>query len=602
MFVHKMQNRRSTVNFRSTWAPWRTKLSHAIESKTAEFSIGFLIFVNSFFVILDTDIRATEDGETPIWLEYCVYIFMFVYVADLTLRLTVFRLDFFNSYWNIFDFVVVMVDVLFEVLSMMGIGISVSVSVLRILRLGRLVRFMRVLRFFHELYVMFHLMMSALRAISWGAALMAVMMTIWSIIAVEVLHPLNKSIAETTDAYADCERCARAFSSVMNSNLTFFQTIIAGDSWGLVNVTMIEYYPWTALILVTVILSINLGLMNLVVTVIVDKAQEAREESLETRMAEKRAQFEKAKSNMKEMCRCLDSDESGTLSFDEIAEGFHEFAPFRETLMLMDVCERDMQVVFNIMDEDGSGNVSYDEFVEQLYKMKTQDTHTVLVFIKAYVNEIRVKVSEQLELMRNNLATKMLSIDERMLKLDSTMTWMSTALDYVPSSPPIPTELPPLGGAGESGFPQKPGRQVDVRSETIIPRVLPHVPPTSGTTHPALAEARRLPEGLAADYTTVLYKLHRQVEEQLALERRNSEILAQLARVTNLPDFVAAATQIPAPTPPQPTSPNSWSAARPQMPTPRSQWFRCPPLPDPEVSCCVTKPSDIVRVSRSSIS
>ena len=41
-----------------------------------------------------------------------------------------------------------------------------------------------------------------------------------------------------------------------------------------------------------------------------------------------------------------------------------------------------MNVVWAMLDSDGSGEVSYDEFVEQLYKMKNDDSHTLLVFIK----------------------------------------------------------------------------------------------------------------------------------------------------------------------------------------------------------------------------
>lgn len=47
----------------------------------------------------------------------------------------------------------------------------------------------------------------------------------------EVLHPVNVRVAERGD-YEGCERCIRAYSSVLTSNLTFMQQILAGDSWG----------------------------------------------------------------------------------------------------------------------------------------------------------------------------------------------------------------------------------------------------------------------------------------------------------------------------------------------------------------------------------
>merc|ERR1719446_1604396 len=72
----------------------------------------------------------------------------------------------------------------------------------------------------------------------------------------------------------------------------------------------------------------------------------------------------------------------------------------------MDVRKEDISVIFNIMDEDQSGAVTYKEFVEQLHKMKTQDTHTLLVFIKGYVNELRLKVGEQLSLLKKEVVGK----------------------------------------------------------------------------------------------------------------------------------------------------------------------------------------------------
>merc|ERR1719356_1509265 len=58
----------------------------------------------------------------------------------------------------------------------------------------------------------------------------------------------------------------------------------------------------------------------------------------------------------------------------------------------MDIQENDLQVVFSIMDSDRSGSLSYDEFVDQLHKMKSEDQQTMLAFLKYYVMEIREQI------------------------------------------------------------------------------------------------------------------------------------------------------------------------------------------------------------------
>ena len=90
---------------------------------------------------------------------------------------------------------------------------------------------------------MMHGMAGALRAIFFGFALMFFMLTMFSIVTVNLIHPLNKELAKS-GAYDDRERCDRAFRSVVNSNLTFLTTIRAGNGCGTLAVPMLEANPY----------------------------------------------------------------------------------------------------------------------------------------------------------------------------------------------------------------------------------------------------------------------------------------------------------------------------------------------------------------------
>eukprot|EP00972_Heterocapsa_arctica_P074283 10964219-Heterocapsa_arctica.AAC.1 len=61
----------------------------------------------------------------------------------------------------------------------------------------------------------------------------------------------------------------------MASNLTLFQQIVTGDSWGQVSIPVIEARPFFAIIIVGIVVTVSLGLMNLVLAVIVERAQDA---------------------------------------------------------------------------------------------------------------------------------------------------------------------------------------------------------------------------------------------------------------------------------------------------------------------------------------
>eukprot|EP00747_Dinoflagellata_sp_TGD_P138643 gnl/TRDRNA2_/TRDRNA2_175800_c3_seq31.p1 gnl/TRDRNA2_/TRDRNA2_175800_c3~~gnl/TRDRNA2_/TRDRNA2_175800_c3_seq31.p1 ORF type:complete len:584 (+),score=76.87 gnl/TRDRNA2_/TRDRNA2_175800_c3_seq31:255-1754(+) len=293
-------------------------------------------------------------------------------------------------------------------------AIPQATSVLGVLRLFRAMRFVRAVRsikLFRELYRILHGFIGSLKAIFWATILLFILLTMWSLVAVEILHPLNKIVARS-GAYEGCERCGRAFESVMASNLTFIQQIIAGDSWGLITIPIMEAYPATSIIFCMVIITINLGLMNLILSVIVDTAQQARAEDTQFILQERDRAFQEAKERLAKLCRQMDVNDDGTLSLDELMGGF-KIPEFEHAMKLMDVRQEDMSTLWNIMDEDGSGDVSYDEFVEQLHKMKCQDDHMMLVFIKSHVKDMQSRIKEKFE-----------ALDEKAASWDASLNWL----------------------------------------------------------------------------------------------------------------------------------------------------------------------------------
>lgn len=69
-----------------------------------------------------------------------------------------------------------------------------------------------------------------------------VMTCVWAILGVQLIHPVNSEIWVDSD----CDRCGRAFGSTWNAFITIFQTVIAGDSWGVLAVPIIEHSWWTS--------------------------------------------------------------------------------------------------------------------------------------------------------------------------------------------------------------------------------------------------------------------------------------------------------------------------------------------------------------------
>merc|ERR1711957_105977 len=115
-------------------------------------------------------------------------------------------------------------------------------------------------------------------------------------------------------------------------------------------------------------------------------------------------EIKSAATELRELCERMDKDKSATLTMDEILQGYDENQEFQDLLKVMDVKKADMRAVFKMMDEDQSGDVDYNEFVGQLYMMKTQEDHTLLIFIKFYINQIYLKLGlDNEELMHSEV-------------------------------------------------------------------------------------------------------------------------------------------------------------------------------------------------------
>lgn len=284
------------------------------------------------------------------------------------------------------DFLIVGVDLL-----LLGLGLIIgnmpNISVLRVFRLVRLARAFKAASFFNELNCLIRSFACAMKAIFWGILMILLCLTVWGILAVQLIHPINERVmVKHPDLYEGCDRCPRAFETVFNSGLTFFQQLVAGDSWGTVSNPIVEEAPWTFLMFLMVLVTVNLTMLNLILAVIVEAGSAAAAQDEHRKAMEMHREVIKAESKLIDICQTLDADQSGSLSIEEFMDGFHQNVEFKECLEVMHVTSiDDLQMIFNICDDDDSGDVNYHEFVEQLRRIKNSGSELLL----HYVTDIR---------------------------------------------------------------------------------------------------------------------------------------------------------------------------------------------------------------------
>jgi len=381
------------------WGPRRRQLARILATPAFEWSMSVVISISIIFVILDVDNNAAGH-DSPHWLQVCNIIVMVVYFFDVCIRLYVFRLKYFYDPFRVFDFLVISADIIMTLtLSISSADIPVPSTLSRIGRVMRVGRALRMMAVFPQLGFMLKGMMFAAKSLVWGVLMLFMVICFWSILAVVFINPLVKEMHENLDFWAGstcAARCPHAFESVAMAMLTFCQQLVVGEGWGDINTPVMEKYPSTVLFFMLVLVSTNLAVLNMLLGVIVERATEAKNVTNREEAAKKDREFDDAARHLYHLCTELDTDQSGRITFAEFEAGFEDNPEFADILRVMDIDREDLEVVFSMLDVDRSGDVAYEEFVEQLHNMKSRESHTLLIFIKFYVMEIKNRVYEAL--------------------------------------------------------------------------------------------------------------------------------------------------------------------------------------------------------------
>jgi len=347
------------------------------------------IMFNLVLVIIETDAVAKNENP-PLWADFVSWVILVAFCLELILRLFVLRCDFWLDGVNVFDFLLVVVDVCFNLLGLL-FGKLFPVSFLRIVRLCKLARVAKAFHVFPELRLMMAGLMGSMKAIFWGTVLLVFTLVVWSIIAVQFIHPLNLEL-EDEGKYLDCERCSRHYSTVFNSFLTFSQQVVAGDNWGQVTITVIEHYPATAVFFGSVYLTVGMAVLNLILGVVVDVASQARDTMIEEINNDELISRNEVHSHLLELCKDMDQDGNGMITRQELNAEYQGNEAFREALNNLDIAEDDLDILWTTLDADKSGTVSYVEFLTSCYKLKSSNTHFMLIYIKYYITIIKDKI------------------------------------------------------------------------------------------------------------------------------------------------------------------------------------------------------------------
>lgn len=291
--------------------------------------------------------------------------------------------------WNVFDLLIVIVQVMEEVLTISaahsGLDYSACNStgtmlrVVRVLRALRIVRVLRVMRVHQELRMLVGCVLNSSKSFLWALLLIWLMIYVLSVYVVQTI---------TTDRHdqsdEDIAELDRWFGTVPRAMLSLFQALTGGVDWDdLVRPLGERIGAWLALLVTAYIAFFVLAVLNVVTGTFVEsaivRAKELREQNLAHRA--------------RRIFTSLDTNHSGTITLSEIKHHLTDecnlelVAYFKQ----IDVDVTEAECLFDMLDINDSGSIDLEEFLSGCLRMQgsVKALDLLLVTREARYNDVR---------------------------------------------------------------------------------------------------------------------------------------------------------------------------------------------------------------------
>lgn len=335
---------------------FRRRLFWFVNHNYFDYTVVGLILLNGVMVGIQTDYMARNDLEdAPIGFQVVEYLFCVVFTVELGLRLTAFQTRFFTMpqrSWNIFDFVIVTLQLVEIFMSIVAAGVGFSFNILRILRLVRVVRVARALRLIGELRTIVSSIAGSIKPLFWTGVLLFLIAYVIGVALTQLVHAKRLTMmskGEHIPAALDMY-----WGSLIPAIFTLIQSITGGIDWDDVCRPLMDKIGVEVGILFTCyILFSSLAMLNVVTGVFIDSVMENGRQEKENRTMEK----------VQTLFATLDVNHEGEITWEE----FNSQLEKKEMKDFFKIVEVDISLadsLFALLDLDESGSVDATEFMD----------------------------------------------------------------------------------------------------------------------------------------------------------------------------------------------------------------------------------------------
>jgi len=235
-------------------------------------------------------------------------------------------------------------------------------------------------------------MASTLRTIFWGCIILVMVLAVSSVLAADFLRPKVKKMHEEGTFKEDCTRCVVAFDSVPQSMITFFQTLVMGDGIDVLMIPLIEEDWVAAAFLLILVATVYLGFSNLLLSVIVDKANEARTSDTFLQSLLHKKSRNMARQELMEMWRKSDADGDGIVTLEELRTTYDQQEEFRRYFRQMDIDLDFLEMAFEVSKNEEE-ECEFEDLANTVVHMKNTDIGPVVSVVKFQLSQVMKEMS-----------------------------------------------------------------------------------------------------------------------------------------------------------------------------------------------------------------
>lgn len=359
--------------------------------------IGVVILFNAFAMLADFEydglVHAKDLGiQASVWpeslgvaLQTSETIFAVVFLLELLLRLSVLRLDYFRSCFNILDALLVLVS-LISVANLQATAVM-NLNVVRLVRLARIMRSLRLfraMRLFSGLRIMVSSINKTLPFLMWALCFLAV----YILVAALIVGHLLKTFTEDEDQDLDIRRWVwEHYGTSFWAAYTMFEITFSGGWPGKVRPVLMHVSSWYIILFLPFVAFVNFAALKVITGIILKETFNATYADASIIAAEKLKSHKKQMAELARIFKTLDTTGDGKISEEEFLEALDkpEVRYFLEDLGML---PHEMRGLFHLVD-DGDGHISWEEFMNSVSRLKGAPREADIIVIERELAQIK---------------------------------------------------------------------------------------------------------------------------------------------------------------------------------------------------------------------